>query len=149
MKREWRERIVRYTPFILWTGVVLAMSTGGASMSRTSRIIRPILEFLFPTASEADLQFYHGIVRKCAHFSEYAILALLAYRAFISSSNRFLAGRTASASFAAALAVAVIDETYQSFEASRTGSVLDVGIDMMGAAAALLVLLLVRWVRKN
>ena len=149
MKREWRERIVRYTPFILWTGVVLGMSTGGASMSRTSRIVRPILEFLFPTASEADLQFYHGIVRKCAHFSEYAILALLAYRAFIGSSNRFLAGRTAAASFAAALAVAVTDETYQSFEASRTGSMLDVGIDMTGAAAALLVLMLVCRVRKN
>lgn len=149
MNREWRGRLVRYTPFILWTGVVLGMSTGGASMDRTSRIIRPILEFLFPAASEPDLLFYHGIVRKFAHFFEYAVLAFLAWRAFAGSSKWILSNRPAAAAFATALVIATMDETYQSFDPSRTGSVTDVLIDLSGAAIALLTARLVYGYRKN
>lgn len=137
MNKKWRGRIFRYTPFILWTGVVLAFSTGGASMNRTSRIIRPILEFLFPAASEAELIFYHAFVRKSAHFFEYAVLAGLAYRAFAGSSKWFLANRPAAAAFIVALLIASADETYQSFDPARTGAVTDVLIDLSGAAVAL------------
>lgn len=149
MDKVWRGRLVRYTPFILWTGVVLAFSTGGASMNRTSRFIRPFLEFLFPGAPEQTLLLYHGIIRKSAHFIEYAILAALAYRAFSGSSRRLLASHPFLAALLSAAIVAVVDETYQSFDPTRTGSAIDVMIDLSGAAAALAAVWLVSRKRQN
>jgi len=149
MKKVWRGRLVRYTPFILWTGVVLAFSTSGASMSRTSRIIRPILEFLFPGAPEETLVFYHGIVRKCAHFFEYALLAALGARAFTSSSRSFLARHPFLAAVLSAVAVAAIDEFNQSFDPSRTGTFRDVVLDFCGAAAGAMIFAAYLRMRKN
>ena len=48
------------------------------SSPNTSRIIRPLLLWLFPDISEASLAYLHILVRKAAHFTEYAVLALLA-----------------------------------------------------------------------
>ena len=80
----------RYVPLILWIGVILFMSSGEASMAETSRFIRPLLEFLFPNASAATIDLYHGYIRKSAHFTEYGILALLAAAAFFRSSRPVL-----------------------------------------------------------
>lgn len=115
----------------------MGFSTGGASMNRTSRFIRPLLEFLFPDAPEQTLLLYHGIIRKSAHFIEYAILAALAYRAFRGSSKNLLVSHPFLAALLSAAIVAVADETYQSFDPSRTGSPVDVLIDLSGAVAAL------------
>jgi hypothetical protein len=79
-------RISRYAPLILWTGIILFASTGSASMSETSRFIRPLLHFLFPGAPEETLVIYHAFIRKSAHFIEYAGLAFWASRAFWNSS---------------------------------------------------------------
>ena len=103
-------------------------------MNQTSRIIRPVLEFLFPSASSETLLFYHGGIRKLAHFTEYAVLGALACRAFAELMSRpFL--------FAAGLVilVAVLDETNQSFNPLRTGSPFDVLIDVSGGVVAIVV----------
>jgi VanZ family protein len=149
MNKIRRERLVRYTPFVLWAGVVLAFSTSGASMSRTSRIIRPILEFLLPGAPEATLVFYHGLIRKSAHFFEYALLSLLAARAFTGSSRSFLQDHPFISAVIAAAAVAAIDEFNQSFDPSRTGTFRDVLLDLTGASVAALAFAAFKHFRKN
>ena len=73
------------------------------------------------------------IVRKAAHFGEYALLTVLWWRA--------LRTRTAdSAALAGAVAIAVVyaitDEFHQTFVDGRTGSPVDVLIDTGGAATA-------------
>lgn len=88
-KSVWHGRFFRYVPLLLWIGIVLFFSTTQASMSNTSLFVRPILIFLFPDASESTLLVYHGYVRKAAHFTEYAILAFFASRAFWHSSKDF------------------------------------------------------------
>ena len=70
------------------------------------------------------------VLRKCAHMTEYAILAVLLLRAL---------GREAPA-FAAAVAYACTDELHQHFVQGRHASPIDVGIDAVGAAAGLLAL---------
>lgn len=149
MNKKGRERLFRYTPFVLWTGVVLAFSTSGASMSRTSRIIRPILEFLFPGAPEATLVFYHGIIRKCAHFFEYAVLAALAARAFNGSSKAFLSRHPFLSAVLVAVTVAAVDEFNQSFDPSRTGTFRDVLLDLCGAATGAAIVAAYAKLRKN
>src|SRR5687767_8128567 len=89
-KSNRREQLMLYAPLLIWIAVIFFFSSSQGSMSHTSRIIRPLLEFLLPGAPEETLQFYHGIIRKLAHFSEYAILALLACRAFSRTTANFL-----------------------------------------------------------
>ena len=137
-----RERILRYAPLILWIGVILFLSSSQASMSKTSVLIRPLLEFFFPNAAEETLIIYHAFIRKCAHFTEYAILAFWANRAFSGSSLKLLRQRPFIFSFLLVLLVASIDETNQSFLASRTGSFGDVLLDVSGGLAMILSLAL-------
>ena len=83
----------RYGPVAAWTCFVLFASTGSFSASNTSLIIRPLLLWLFPGIREARIDEVHFFVRKTAHFTEYAVLALLAARAFRTSSRRGLRDR--------------------------------------------------------
>ena len=135
--RTWRSRLWRYGPVVAWASFVLFASSENFSASNTSRIIRPLFVWLFPDITEAALAQVHFIVRKTAHFTEYALLALLAARAFSTSSRQALSERWWLASFALVAAVALVDEWHQSFLASRTGSIYDSLLDMTGGATAL------------
>ena len=134
---SWRNRLWRYVPLVGWIGFIFFASTGAMSASNTSRIIGPLFRWLFPGITEAQLLFVHFSVRKSAHFAEYAVLALLAVRAFIPSTH----GRLRRGWFIAALAlvavVALLDEYHQSFLAARTGTIWDSLIDISGGATAL------------
>lgn len=136
----WRERFVAYAPLFLWIGVIFYLSSGEGSMSQTSLIIRPILEFLFPNASEQTLLVYHYYIRKFAHFAEYAVLGFLAVRAFAGSSSRALRNYKYLVGAALVLAVAGSDEFNQSLEPTRTSSIWDVAIDTFGGVTAILLM---------
>ena len=127
----------RYGPLIAWTCFVLFASTASFSASNTSLVIRPLLLWLFPGITDARIDEVHFFVRKTAHFTEYSVLALLAARAFRTSSRRGLSGKWWLASFALVAAVSLVDEYHQSFLPSRTGSVYDSLLDMTGGACAL------------
>ena len=118
-------------------------------MSNTSRFIRPLLEFLFPNASEETLVIYHGYIRKFAHITEYAILAFWASRAFFNSSQKFTRRFWFVLAFVLVLLVASIDEMNQSFLASRTGSIYDVLLDSSGGLAMILIFYLASDYRKR
>ena len=124
--------LTAYVPLIVWTIVVLGLGSGVGASTETSRIIRPLLEFLFPSAAPETLAVYHGYIRKLAHFVEYAVLALLALRAFRAYRFRYLVA------FGLAFLVAVADEGNQSLNPARTSSPWDVVLDLAGATAALL-----------
>ncbi|MCA1614658.1 MAG: VanZ family protein [Acidobacteria bacterium] len=132
-----RGRLWRYGPVVAWACFVLFASSSNFSASNTSRIIRPLLLWLFPGISEASLAPAHFFVRKAAHFTEYAVLALLAARAFRTSSRAALARRWWPASFILIAAVALVDEYHQSFVPVRTGTAYDSLLDMAGGATAL------------
>jgi VanZ family protein len=68
------------------------------------------------------------VLRKCAHMTEYAVLAALLYRAFDRELPAFLA----------AVAYAATDELHQHFVRGRHASVVDVAIDAVGATIGLL-----------
>ena len=127
----------RYAPLIAWTCFVLFASTASFSASNTSLVIRPLLLWLFPGINEASIDEVHFFIRKTAHFTEYAILALLAARAFRTSTRRGLSKRWWLVSFALVAAVSLLDEYQQSFVPSRTSSIYDSLLDMTGGACAL------------
>ncbi len=136
--RTWRQRVWRYGPPLVWMAFIFFASTGGFSGSNTSRIIRPLLLWLFPTISEEQIQQVHFITRKIAHFVEYAVLAILAARAFSSSSKQSLRRRWFLASLLLVIVYSLSDEYHQSFVPSRGASIYDSFIDMAGGLTALL-----------
>ena len=144
--RAW-PRVWRYAPLVLWMGFIFFASTGEFSAGNTSRIIGPLLRWLFPGISDEKLLLAHLITRKVAHFVEYAILAWLAARAFITSSQPVLRRQWFLLSLLLVVAYSLSDEYHQSFVPSRTGSIYDSFIDMAGGLTALL--LYTFWRRKR
>lgn len=113
-------------------------------MSNTSRIIRPLLIWLFPTTPEDVITIYHGYIRKSAHFIEYAILAFWASRAFWGSAADFLKRKWYALAFAVVIVTASLDEFNQSFNPLRTSSPYDVVLDGIGGLTMILALCAVR-----
>lgn len=117
--------------------VILAFSSSDFSAERTSRIVEPLLRWLWPGATAAEIAVLHGLVRKAAHVVEYAILGALWFRTFVQFAPR-RAGRAAALALALAVAWAIVDESHQAALAVRTGSGRDVALDAAGAGAAVL-----------
>jgi len=143
--RSRRETFMRFAPLVLWVGVIFFLSSDQGSMAHTSRFIGPLLHFLFPTAPEETIELYHFYIRKAAHVTEYAILALLAWRA-LSRSIRFCRWLLP---MGLVVLIASIDEFNQSFEPSRGSSPYDVLLDISGALAALIVLSIIIRLRRS
>jgi VanZ family protein len=144
-----RRRVWRYAPPVLWLTFIFFASTADFSASNTSRIIGPLLRWLFPGISEEQLQFAHFITRKAAHFTEYAILAWLVARAFATSSIKALSRHWFLFSLLLVIIYSLSDEYHQTFVPSRTGSIYDSLIDMSGGLTALLLYTLWRRRRKD
>jgi VanZ family protein len=135
--RTW-SRVRRYAPLVVWMGFIFFASTGEFSAGNTSRIIGPLLRWLFPGISEENLLLAHYITRKVAHFTEYAILAWFAARAFTTSSQRTLRRQWFLISLLLVVAYSLSDEYHQSFVPSRTGTIYDSFIDMSGGLTELI-----------
>src|SRR5260370_17940781 len=135
-------RLVRGA-FLIFIG-----SSNLLSASNTSAFLVRPLHWLFPQASEGTLAILHFLIRKAGHLTEYAILALLAARAFRTSSRELLRRRWFWAPLLFVVIYSLTDEYHQSFVPSRTASIYDSMIDSMGGLAALILLAIRNW-RKN
>lgn len=125
-----------WIPPIAWMALIVWLSSDTGSAEHTGTLLRPLLLWLWRAATPLQLEALHGLVRKLGHLMEYGVLALLWYRAF--RWGRAWDPRPAGwCALAISIGWAVIDETHQSFVASRTASVGDVLLDSAGALAAL------------
>ena len=129
-----------WLPVLIWLGVMYFGSSNLMSAEHTSRHIGPFLLWLNPGMSPEAIWITLVVVRKCAHVSEYAVLALLLWRALRSVPARrtktlivFGTVMLCCALFAAS------DEFHQAFVKSRTPSVRDVLLDVTGALLGLLI----------
>jgi VanZ family protein len=129
----------RFAAASLWLLLVLFLGGVYFGAHETGRHVLPILKVLLPGSPSSVLQGIHLVLRKIAHVAEYAVLALLWFKAL----HRF-GGRTRRTPRTAAwialsicLACAFADEAHQSALPSRQGSVRDFVIDAFGATAML------------
>jgi len=129
-----------WLPLLIWFGVVFVGSTSAMSTAHTSRYIIPFLLWLKPGMSPAEIWAIIVVVRKCGHLTEYAILALLLWRAL--RSLPILRPKTLMVFGVVLLACAMFaasDEFHQVFVKSRTPSVRDMFLDVTGAVVGLLI----------
>ncbi len=130
----------RYLPLVLWLAFISFASSNSFSAGNTSRIIGPLVLWLFPNTSPETLLVIHMITRKVAHFTEYALLGMLAARAFRGSPRPGLQGRWFVAALGLVVVYSLLDEYHQAFVPSRTASVYDSLIDTIGGLTALIVI---------
>jgi VanZ family protein len=119
-------------------------STNEFSADNTSKVVLPLLEWFLRNPSEEALKLAHFLIRKSAHFCEYAVLGLLASRALSTSSHLFVRRSWFRISLLLIVAYALLDEYHQSFVPSRTASIYDSVIDVVGGLAALTIVMLYR-----
>lgn len=138
---------------VLQMTLIFTMSSFGSDSSNAqSNQIIHVLHQVFPNLSN-DHSFFGVsnlvfIVRKAAHFTEYAILGLLfflVYRAyFVKLTNAKFLFFALCSSFL----YACTDELHQLFVSGRSGQFTDVLIDTLGAFFGCLLLLMIRRLRK-
>jgi VanZ family protein len=109
----------RWLPVIAWMALLFTLS----AQSRVPQLAQPLLDVL---------------IKKTGHFTEYAILAALIWRALLWRPRAWIAA------WLLAMLYAGSDELHQRFVTSRHSSIWDVVIDGCGAATALLIIWLIR-----
>jgi VanZ family protein len=130
--------LTRWGPALVWAAVISTFSTGLFTSENTSRVIVPILHWLFPQALPSTLFEIHHLIRKCAHFVEYFILSLLILRG-IRGEKHEIHLQWALIAILIVAAYASLDELHQAFVPGRTAAVTDVLLDTTGGVAAQIV----------
>lgn len=124
---------------ILWMGLIFMFShqpatqSGKLSSSITQKVLQ-VLEHIVPGVS-SELEWWHGFIRKNAHFFIYFILGMLCINPLKKSKQR----RPYALAFLISLIYAISDETHQLFIEGRVGSAMDVLIDSSGALTGILI----------
>jgi VanZ family protein len=120
--------------------LIFSASTSLGAPNHTSYLLRPLFFWLDPHMSEETFARCHYLVRKAAHFTEYAILGMLIWRTL--RHDPAFRSCTTTHQFWLALLLAAFyastDEFHQKFVPTREPSVQDVLLDTCGAGAGLL-----------
>jgi VanZ family protein len=122
--------------------IIFIGSTDLGAASHQSRFLIPLLQWL--GLGEAAIRGVILTLRKCAHLTEYALLAVLLWRGLwrrpVLTPRAPWRLRDAVLPFGICVLYATLDEIHQAFVPSRTGSPVDVMIDAGGAAIGLALL---------
>ena len=118
---------------------LFSAQTGGRSGNTSEEIVKWVIGLFYrnfadlPTMKQTEiLEIIHLLIRKGAHFAEYAILAILAANALRSYSLSKLCRWLITIGFCTLYAVS--DEIHQYFVPDRACRFLDVCIDTAGGA---------------
>jgi VanZ family protein len=131
---------------ILWLILIAIESTDWFSSSNTSRILYPVLHFLF-NVDPVRFEVWNFYIRKTGHVCGYFGLSLLLYRSWratipLAERRRWSVKWSRVALFMTVL-VACLDEWHQTYIPSRTGTVKDILLDSSAAVLAQLIILAV------
>lgn len=143
---HWLGAVWRFGPPVLWMAIMSGFSTDAFSPEHTGSYLLPLLRWLLPGATPAALDLLNVGIRKAMHITEYGVLALLWYRALRPPETDWPT-RVGLIAFLLSAAFGGADEFHQTFVPSRTGSLVDVGWDCLGAVLALITYAAYRRVR--
>lgn len=119
---------------VLWIALIWGHSlVQGPQSSAESGLVVGLLRPLFEAVGVVDADAMSLAVRKCAHFSEYAVLGVIVRGLLVA--RRAESGRPALPAGLLVALAPVIDESIQLFVPGRSGNPVDVCIDLAGVAA--------------
>jgi VanZ family protein len=132
-----------WVPVLLWMGVIFLGSCDSHSWQHSSRLLGPLLHWLFPNMPATQVDRIVFACRKLAHLAEYSMLALLLWRAVrqpVRNDPRPWSWPQARLVTLLCAFYAGTDEFHQLFVPTREARVGDVMLDTCGAVLALLFL---------
>jgi VanZ family protein len=138
-----------WLPPIIWMAAIFSFSTDAFSGENTGSLLYGIFHAIIPSLTPEQFRPYHLFIRKASHFTEYAILALVLFRAFRAGSTVRWSWRWAVYTLLIVAAYALLDEFHQTFTETRGGSIYDSLLDFSGGLTALLLLWGVRKIQKD
>ena len=148
-----KKQCFSWAAVIAWMIVIFLFSaqTDNQSGSLSGGIVRWFVELLYggfekfsPQKQTRILELWHLLIRKGAHFTEYAILALLVANGLqVCGKLRWYLPVAISAVYA------LSDEIHQYFVPGRACRLLDMGIDTCGAIFGVAVFVLITWLIKR
>ncbi|MGA2090469.1 MAG: VanZ family protein [Endomicrobiales bacterium] len=113
-----KNKVKYWAPVVVWCGLIFTLSS-------------------IPHLS-TGWGVWDVILRKCAHVVEYTVLFLLTNRA-LAATTAWPSKTCLISAFIFAVLYACSDEFHQSFVPGRVASVIDVGIDSLGAVVGLII----------
>ena len=123
---------------VIWMIFIFYMSAQPADISNSqSGFVIKLLQSIGIDSSGNNIDLLTTIVRKSAHFSEYAILGLLSYNVM---KNYFTKKRARIVAVLIVFFYACSDEFHQLFVSGRAGKITDVIIDTSGGIFSVLVI---------
>ena len=151
-KRLYADRILSGIAVLFWMVLIFGFSaqTGESSENMSGSVIKSVVGVLnpeFDTRTETQqseiISSWQTVVRKTAHFSEYALLAILTANAIrtykIKRPFKWIIPP------AVCLIYAVSDELHQYFVGGRACRLFDVGVDTAGGIFGTAVFMLFMW----
>lgn len=132
--------------------IIFSASSDTQSFQHSSRLLSPLIHWLFPHLSSEAADTLVFIFRKCAHLTEFAILGLLLWRALrkpLRHDSRPWNWIQARNTILLVVLYAASDEFHQLFVPSRQASVIDVMIDTSGALLGLGLLWVIGRLRRH
>lgn len=132
------KKIIKYILLVLWMSLIFWLSNqSGVDSSETSgSIVMMIVSFLEKisglTINDSVISIMCFMIRKLAHFTLYFILGLISIL-ILNEYNLSIKHKIIYATMFC-LIYACSDEIHQLFVSNRNGSLLDVGIDMLGVS---------------
>ena len=131
---------------LLWLAVI-AVESFFLSSNVTGSWLWTVVVRLHIRMSAQEFAHWHHWLRKAGHVTGYGLLCVLCFRAwwhtFAQTALRGLRIRCASLALGMTLLTAMLDEWHQSFDPTRTSSLRDVGLDVIGGIIFLAIALFV------
>lgn len=129
---------------LIWMGFIFFLSTDRGSADNTTDTLNSILRRVFPGVvhylTAEQIGRIDWDIRKTAHITEYALLAIWAFRAYTFGDPRFRS-RVLLLTFLTGVLYAASDEYHQSFVPSRGAAAADVFFDTFGVLIGLVLCL--------
>jgi VanZ family protein len=154
MPRNKKNLILVWSLILLWMIVIFLFSAQPAE--ETNSLSMNVAELILGAKASinteingtvGDIAWFNGFVRKFAHFFLYFVLGLLMMYAMGKSGVRGLKACLLSALICAVYAAS--DEFHQRFVPGREASGMDILVDTAGAAAGLLIYMIITGLRKH
>jgi hypothetical protein len=131
--------VARWAVTLAWAALIFHLSTQTFDPSFSRTVLAWTLQLLHLDVSAGTFGLLHASLRRLAHLAEYAIFAQLLYGFPGEKNRKFWRPRRAIFCILIATAYSLTDEVHQLFVPGRHASLLDSGLDTIGAALAMLV----------
>ena len=142
-----KRKIIYWSLLIIWMIIICLMSSQPATISDSQSIgVLNLFSKLGINMNSIFGNFANFVVRKCAHFIEYMILALLVFNVF---NLYFSMKQVVIITITCVFLYACSDEIHQLFVPGREGAIRDVMIDTCGGITLVLIKLLVTHLKSS